>query len=75
MDDAKKKKAQLIIALGMPKKGMPKDDAGLEDDGGAEADEAGLDSAAEEILKAVQEQDATALKDALKSFWSMCDTD
>lgn len=39
------------------------------------SDEMGLDSAAEEILSAVEAKDASALKEAMKSFMEMCSSE
>lgn len=70
MKDNKKGMA-LIIAkkLGSPEQAPMSDD-------GAEMDSSiGHKSAAEEILKAVESKDASALVDALKSFVEMCQND
>jgi len=71
-DDSKKKIAALIIAKKNPEgesemKNAPKDDKDNES-----SYDMGLDSAAEEIIQAVEAKDAKKIKEALKSFVSMC---
>lgn len=68
MSDDKRKKMALIIAMGKPE---GKDDPDAEKETSEESD--GLDSAAQDILDAVESKDAKALKDALKDFMYMCE--
>lgn len=78
MLDSKKKPmvAGIIAKLkgsNAPESDAPPDDEGSEDEGGSS--DMGLDSAAEDALTAIKSGDASALRDALKSFIDMYDPD
>jgi hypothetical protein len=70
MKDDKKKAVGIIIA----KAGKPDKQAeGPEEDQGEQPEDSeGMKTAAEEILSAVESKDASALVEALKSFYEMC---
>lgn len=67
MKDSKTKGVAALI-VGKMGKGPEAEGEDTEDTG----EEDGLTAAAEEIMSAVKEGDASALKEALKSFYSMC---
>jgi hypothetical protein len=63
MPDAKKKATMIVAAMKpSPAPEMPEESH----------DDMGYESAAEEILQAVESKDAKALSEALKSFHDMC---
>ena len=66
----KKKMAGLIVAKSI---GGPKEEIEKEEKSEKESDESLL-YAANSVMKAVEAKDLLALKDALKSFWEICDS-
>lgn len=74
-DEKKKSLAALIIA-GAPKPkgagGSGMDDESGEDESKESDGDAGLESAADEIISAIEQKDSGALVEALKSFMAMC---
>jgi hypothetical protein len=69
MSDDKKKQATLILSKkNKMLEPVPTDESGAEMDS-----DMGMVSAAEEIMRAVEAKDAKMLKEALKSFYSMCE--
>lgn len=74
MGDDKKNRATVIMAKLSGSKEQPEKRESNEM--GDEVDKSiPLDSAAEEILAAVESKDASALREALKSFYEMCDSE
>lgn len=72
MKDPKKSLA-LLVAKKMSSPDM--ENAPENENGDEQDDSIGLKSAAEEILKAVKSDDPSALIEALKSFYEMCQSD
>ena len=70
MSDDKKKSASLIIGKMGKMSEAPKNEMGAEEDSSY-----GHMAAAEEIMSAIESKDASALKEALKSFYDMCASD
>jgi NTP pyrophosphatase (non-canonical NTP hydrolase) len=71
-DDSKKKIAALIIAKKIPSGESEMKEAPKDEYGDMTSYDTGLMQAAEEILSAVEKKDAKMIKEALKSFMSMC---
>lgn len=78
--DPKKMAALILVSKKASAEGMKKENqAGLskmvnaEKDGAEDIDSAGYTAAAEEIISAIKSSDASALGEALKSFYQMCD--
>lgn len=78
--DPKKMAAMILISKKPTADGMKKaNQDGIskmveaEKDGAEDLDSVGYKAAAEEIIKAIKDSDASALGDALKSFYEMCD--
>lgn len=65
----KKKPAMLILAK--MKKGKEEEGPAPMKDGAEQDDSIGMDTAAEELLKAIESKDARALKEALVSLMDM----
>lgn len=75
-DEKKKSLAALIIA-GAPKPGGASGGPGMDEESGEGKDadddgDQGLQSAADEIISAIEQKDSGALVEALKSFMAMC---
>jgi KaiC/GvpD/RAD55 family RecA-like ATPase len=64
-DKHKKGLAAIIIANAKPKHDMKEE----------ESEDVGLESAAEDILAAIEKKDVKALVESLKAFCQMCDED
>ncbi len=78
--DPKKMASMIIISKKPTGEGMKKaNQEGLskmveaEKEGAEDTESVGLKAAAEEIIKAIKDSDASALGEALKSFVQMCD--
>lgn len=76
MSDDKKKRATLIISRLSGKPGSEEVSEAPKNENGDEVDsEIGHMSAAEDILDAIASKDAKALKNALKAFLDMCESE
>lgn len=66
----KKHGLAILLGIGPEKKGM--EDVHEDKDDMEDGFEMGLEAASEEILEAIKEEDAGALREALKSFITIC---
>lgn len=66
-----KKKTGLAILLGLPKK-HSKDEETDTDETSSTYEDEGLEAAAEEVLDAIEQKDAKALVESMKSFVELC---
>lgn len=67
-----KKKTGLAILLGLPKKDKDEETDTDTDEASPSYEDEGLEAASEEVLDAIKNEDAGALRDALKSFVTLC---